>query len=275
MDRERGCKNPRLKRMVFPRPNDAVITPDRTPCTRIEAPFTACRFGAPPEGADRTVVLLGDSHADHWRAAVDVVARALRWSVISVTHGSCPYTKAVQDRDQGRRDACVAWNQAVSDWFRDRPEISAVITSNRPGPVYRKPGQTMMEAWVEGTLDAWDELPATVTDILVIRDVPFSDPIRTLPCVERARKRRRDAGRACARLRRRAVHNDPQEVAARRVPDRARVVDLTDFFCGPRLCYPVVGGALVYKDVQDHLTAVFSKSLGRYLLRHVVRALSA
>ncbi len=36
--------------------------------------------------------------------------------------------------------------------------------------------------------------------------------------------------------------------------------------CSTRLCFPVVGGALVYKDA-THLTAVFAKTLSPYLDR--------
>jgi hypothetical protein len=48
---------------------------------------------------------------------------------------------------------------------------------------------------------------------------------------------------------------------------------MTRFFCGPRLCYPVIGGALAYKDAH-HLTAAFVATLGPYLLRRVDRAMA-
>ena len=53
---------------------------------------------------------------------------------------------------------------------------------------------------------------------------------------------------------------------------RARVVDLTPFFCGERSCRPVVGGALVYKD-EDHMTPVFAATLAPYLREALARAL--
>ena len=43
---------------------------------------------------------------------------------------------------------------------------------------------------------------------------------------------------------------------------------MTPFLCDRRACYPVIGGALVYKDIH-HLTAVFGASLGPYLQRDV------
>jgi hypothetical protein len=43
-------------------------------------------------------------------------------------------------------------------------------------------------------------------------------------------------------------------------------VDLTKFFCDSRQCFPVIGGALVYKDA-THITSVYGRTLGPYLLR--------
>jgi len=47
---------------------------------------------------------------------------------------------------------------------------------------------------------------------------------------------------------------------------RVQVIDLTRFFCDFQLCYPVVGGALVYRN-PDHLTATFATTAGPYLLQ--------
>jgi hypothetical protein len=58
---------------------------------------------------------------------------------------------------------------------------------------------------------------------------------------------------------------DPGAAAAAGRP-RVRAIDLTRFFCGPRRCFPVIGGAYVYKDL-DHMNAVFSLSLGPFVLR--------
>jgi len=43
---------------------------------------------------------------------------------------------------------------------------------------------------------------------------------------------------------------------------------MNDFICDARWCYPVVGGALVFKD-RNHLTEVFARTLGPYLARAI------
>ena len=45
---------------------------------------------------------------------------------------------------------------------------------------------------------------------------------------------------------------------------RIHTVDLTDLMCDASLCYPVIGGALVFRD-QSHMTPTFARTLGPYL----------
>ncbi|MCW2996304.1 MAG: acyltransferase, partial [Conexibacter sp.] len=62
---------------------------------------------------------------------------------------------------------------------------------------------------------------------------------------------------------------DPAAVAAAHVGDpRVHTIDLTRLLCDHRSCFPVIGGALVYKDIH-HLTSVFSATLGPYVERQV------
>jgi SGNH domain (fused to AT3 domains) len=264
------CENRKLKLVVLPTPSEALIVPD-APCTPIEAPISMCTFGVSPAAATRTIALIGDSHAAHWRAALEVAARRLRWSGISITQSSCPFTRGVATAPEPKRAQCVEWNRAVLQWFAGHPEVSTMVISDHPGPDKALPGQSPMAALVAGITSAWDALPATVTHIIVIRDVPFIKE-DTLACVERAIARREDAGLTCAVPRGQALHRDPDVVAAERWRSpRVQVVDLTHFFCDSAQCYPVVGGALVYRDYYDHLTRVFSRTLGPFLLDQIER----
>jgi hypothetical protein len=44
------------------------------------------------------------------------------------------------------------------------------------------------------------------------------------------------------------------------------LVDLTSLFCDSAHCFPVVGGAYVYRDT-NHMNTTFAATLGPYLLR--------
>src|SRR3954466_12370685 len=71
------CANPALRTTVTPTPPEALLTPN-APCrlTQMDALVSPCLFGL--DGGDE-VALIGDSHAEHWRAALEVVAQAKRW----------------------------------------------------------------------------------------------------------------------------------------------------------------------------------------------------
>ena len=143
------------------------------------------------------------------------------------------------------------------------------MSQHRGGGVVLPPGATPLETKIEGYIDAWKALPASVEHVYVIRDVPY-DTSRT-PRASGARCPRRNArpGSACARSRSAALEPDPAVLAAQRLASpRVRVIDMTRYMCDRRRCFPVVGGVLVHKDV-GHLTRHFSTTLGRYLLREL------
>jgi hypothetical protein len=167
----------------------------------------------------------------------------------------------------------VASNRAIIKWLGHHPEITAVAISDHPAPVRRRPHQTKVDAWVAGITQAWNALPATIAHIIVIRDVPLTS-VAQLACVERAIARRLNAGTKCAAPRRRALHHDPDVVAARRLHSpRVPIVDLTHFFCSRRRCYPVVGGALAFRDDSSHITQTFARTLGPFLTARIKRYL--
>jgi hypothetical protein len=264
------CSNPSLDRTVFPTPSDALLEPN-APCnpTGRSNLLFPCSFGARRSPTSETAALIGDSHASHWRAAVDVVAQARGWPAISITRSGCPFIKAkvVIPADQSK--TCQRWNREVLDWLTRHAEVSTVFLSERAGAQYvHKRGASNFQTAVTGHLKLWRALPPSVKNIFVIRDTPRQTAAAT-DCVRRAIAHRQRAGVICARRRSKALHHDPQVTAAHRTKSkRVHVLDMTNFFCDDAHCYPVVGGALVHKDT-NHITAIFAKTLGRFMLRMV------
>ncbi|MDX6698160.1 MAG: hypothetical protein QOE65_1557 [Solirubrobacteraceae bacterium] len=267
-DAAHPCRNPSLRYSVVPAPDDALVTTDIV-CEPIDR--LTCSFGVPADRATAVMGLVGDSHAGHWRSAVDVMAKELGWSAVMLAEPGCSFARVTPVLPRWKVTECREWNQAATEWLADHPQVSTVLMSNRQFKPVTRPGQSRQAANVAGILAAWSHLPASVQHIIVLRDDPLTTE-STLPCVERAIAKRRDAGVTCARSRKRALRSDPYLVAARKLQSpRVQVVDLSPFFCSARLCYPVVGGALVYKDSWDHLTQVFARTLGPYLLDRVHR----
>lgn len=267
------CTNKALRLAVVPTPFDALLTPNaRCVIISLRMPYT-CQFGVRAAVAKRTVALVGDSHAAHWRGALEVVAQARGWRGFSLTRSGCPLSTALPDLPKARRQNCAEWRQAVHRWFTRHPEVSTVFVSHLSGTSVRAPqGRSRREHQIQGYLRAWRRLPKTVRQIIVLRDVPFSTE-NTPICIERAMRRRKRAGIACALPRSRALRSDAAAVAARRPgAPRVHVIDLTRAMCSRRLCFPVVGGVLVHKD-KTHLTALFAGTLGPLLQARVDRLL--
>ncbi len=271
-DAQRRCENPRLRLVVRPTPDEAAITPNLA-CTRAQLTevLDECAYGVPAQDARETVAMIGDSHAAHWRAALAVVAKRKRWRVLEIGRPHCPLSTATPDSGEPVSSDCKVWNGQVLSWLADHPEVRTVfVSANAQAPIVVADGHTEYATRVKGYVDAWRALPASVQRIVAIRDNP-TDRTKTHDCVRRAIAQRRPAGPACAVERRVVLPPDAGVAAARRLHERgARVVDLTRYFCTRRRCLPVVGGVLVHKDV-DHLTQLFARTLGPFLLRHIDR----
>ena len=269
-DPQRPCRNAKLRLSVVPTPLEA-RNRKNAPCSIIERiePLQVCAFGVSERSAQATIALLGDSHASHWRAGLEVVARQRRWRGLSITHTSCPLSTAPRDIPEPTRSSCERWRRQVFQWFKRHPEVRTIFVAAITGGNGVVSGG--FEAEVRGYIGAWRKLPASVERIIVIRDTPKVKGSTDI-CIERAMARKRSAGPACAVPRSVALDRDGAAVAASRLrSERVHTVDLTRFFCDAR-CYPVVGGALVYKDF-THLTTVFAESLGPYLRQAIERAI--
>jgi hypothetical protein len=268
-DPAHSCENGGLNLTVTPSPSEAPLIPS-APCELIEPVINACAFGVPAAGAAATVALVGDSHADQWRAALEVASQALRWHGISITRPSCPFTAATNHFSEPERSRCTQWTHGVVHWFLAHPEVSTMFVSDHLAAVRTARGQRQRVAEVAGYTDAWKALPPSVKHIIVIRDTPYAR-YSTLTCVQQAVAKRLNAGVVCALARRRALRRDPEVGAADRLHSpRVQVINLTPFFCDRRRCYPVVGGALVYRDA-GHITRLFATTLGPFLLERIER----
>jgi peptidoglycan/LPS O-acetylase OafA/YrhL len=275
-DPEHPCENPKLRLTVVPSPIEA-HKQRGAPCPKVEVRglLYVCAFGERPSKATATIALIGDSHAAHWRAAVDAVARERHWAGVSLSHTGCPLSKATKNLPQPRRRECVEWNRQVLAWLGRHREVTIVFVSQISGGAgVIAPGRNQLAAQRAGYTAVWEALPGSVTQVVVLRDTPkvLGD---TDSCVERAIEQHQPAAIACRVPRRSALTQDSAAAAATALRSpRVRLVDLTRFFCDARFCPPVIGGALVYKD-QNHMTETYSASLAPYLGRAVDAILSA
>jgi hypothetical protein len=272
-DPVRPCFNPSIAVQPAVAKRDDVA---ESPCVlTAEEPSPVCTFGVSRARARDTVALIGDSHALHWRAAVDVVARHHRWRAYSVTAPGCIFSEAVTRMAVGAREFCIPWYRAAQRWLRRHPEVSTVFVSqNATTPIALAPDESNFALKTAGFSAAWRRLPRTVKHVVVLRDTPDPDD-GTFECVSAAIASGRRPGPACPTPRAAALHSDLAVATTRLLHStRAQTIDLTSFFCGPKNCYPAIGGLLVYRDFLGHITIAYSTSLGHYVdiaLRRLMR----
>jgi hypothetical protein len=260
------CHNAKLDHSARPGPNWAPLELN-APCHPL--PYThvprVCWFAHRKKRSTATVALVGDSHASSWRSAVRVLARSMRWHALTLRRSSCPFNEARRNSPPKESASCAQWVQATIRWFGRHPEIRTVmVTGSAYSGVVAQDGQDPHAVAVDGYRAALAALPPSVERVIVLRDTPRSS-VDMFDCVSRAMRAHQSLVGVCSQPKGDVLPPDPGVEAAQQLGGpRFQVIDLTDFFCDLDRCYPVIGGALVYKDI-SHMTTVFGTSLGPYL----------
>ena len=272
------CINPKLRLSVAPSPATArvLVTPhdgteaNRSPLCqgglKIIGLLELCSFGAPANRAERQVVSIGDSHARRWRPGLNIVALESNWRVTSIVRRGCPLNNYLTGSSTEIR-SCRQWQRQLAAWLKANPTIDTLVIAQSTG-TGRNPER--FEARVRGYEERLRLLPSTIEEVIVLRDNPRVSG-NTLDCVEQAVEAGKAAGPACAIPRSVALKPDPLAVAAENLDQsNINVIDLTEFYCGPEVCLPVVGGVLIHSD-RHHQTELWNRTLAPFVLRELGR----
>src|SRR4051812_12208958 len=133
-DPAKPCTNPALKRSVTPTPEDAVLEASAAcaPVTSKVAP-ARCAFGTAKDDARQTVALIGDSHAVHWRAALQHVFKVQRWRGLTLYRSQCPLTAARTSLPEPGGSSCQQFKLDTLAYLGAHPEISTIFVSGNTG----------------------------------------------------------------------------------------------------------------------------------------------
>jgi hypothetical protein len=237
-----------------------------------------CQVGDPD--GERTVALIGDSHALQWLPAFQQVARARGWKLYFWYKPACPVVDVPvwSGKAKGPYTTCDGWRDSVMERLAGLPRLDAVFIGRYAGytrSVIRPDGGRTSAAdvaahWREPVRELFADLLKSAETVVVLRDNPW--PGQDVPaCLsEHARE-----PAECAFDRDGSVHRDEPlydaERAAAKPSGRAvRFVDLTELLCPAASPCPVVspGGVIMYRD-DDHLTASYTESLWGEIDRRV------
>ncbi|WP_354215597.1 MULTISPECIES: acyltransferase family protein [unclassified Arthrobacter] len=216
---------------------DANATPDPV--------LAGCRQAVPPGETTKRIMVLGDSHAQQYLAALAPIAEARGWELVTLLMPACRFGA----ESEARNAECNAYNRASA----------AYVLEHRPDAVFTVATLTHEEAPFETEVPAYLEGIQPIADagieILGIRDNPrftFNMP----ECVQR----KGPNSPACnPPLNESLVDPSPLESYRGKV-DGLHLMDVSDFICAGGSCPGVVGNVYVYKD-DNHLSRTYVESM--------------
>ena len=212
-----------------------------------------CWTVGPTDGSEpeRTLVVIGDSHAMQLLTPINRAAEQHGWKVISYLRMGCRYAAepAEQAGSAEQDDGCGAFNAAARDAALAQEPDAVLTIGTRSLP--EAPHEELVSGYEEG-VGAFLEAGVPV---VAFRDNPrFSYDM--FECVEvfGARHARCNVPRSEALL----PVNPLLEVAARH--EQLHAVDLTDRLCTEDVCPSVIGNVVVYRDL-DHVTSSYGATM--------------
>jgi peptidoglycan/LPS O-acetylase OafA/YrhL len=231
------------------------------------APPGPCAYG--DVRASRTVVLFGDSHAAQWFPALQDIAVAQGWRLLSRTKSACSAADVLTYYAALKRTytECQAWRRLQLAAMRTlRPDLVIVSSSFNTDRPVGVPAGDEVPLWRDGWRRTLRSLTGTGAAVAMLVDTPFRT--NSPPDCLAVHPQRMSA---CA---------DPAPVTLRRPAERAAaaqealdagvtVIDPLPWVCGA-VCPVVLGNLLVYRDA-NHLTTVYARMLGPLLLSRLPR----
>ncbi|MEZ3161350.1 acyltransferase family protein [Microbacterium sp. BWT-B31] len=230
-----------------------------------DARAVSCEFGSDDPDAP-TVVLIGDSHAFQLLSTFELISHDNGWRLVTFFKGACPWNTTPLSTAGAFGVACTDWRNAVTAQLADL-DVDAVFTAAIATTPYSAAGfDSSHDAAVAGYREAWGEMLDRGVPVITVVDNPVweTDPNKCL----RTRAQDECSGARSDLL----VENDPLRDASAGL-DRVTLLDFTDVFCDDSTCYPVVGGANLYRD-QDHLTVTFVDTLRPWYTEAIEAALA-
>jgi hypothetical protein len=166
---------------------------------------------------------------------------------------------------------CVPAYRQTMRWLRQHSEIDAVFVTHEVDKGLAGPVATIEPRKILGFQQTFKRYPRNVRRVIVIRDTPNAKQAQ-FDCLARAvTAAQAPAGPQCASPRQVALALPDAAVTAAvglRSP-RYRVVDMNDLMCSPSVCYPALGGVLVNRDTQGHITDAFARTMSTQFLHRV------
>jgi hypothetical protein len=210
-----------------------------------------------PSGG-RKVVLIGDSHAQQWRPALERIAQARGWRLTFVTKAACPVADI-----RVPEPSCRTWrNAAIARIATIKPALVIVSEHSGYSPLGGRTSAERRRLWRQGLTRSLERLDRAGGRVVLLGDTSRfgGDPVGCLAANP-------DDISACSVRRRAAIHperirNDRAAAAAAGVLYR----QTNHLSCPYDPCPVVIERTLVAHD-GGHMTARYAATLWRGLDR--------
>ncbi|MDQ2700959.1 MAG: hypothetical protein M3Y23_06490 [Actinomycetota bacterium] len=226
--------------------------------------LSRCTYGK--KDGDRTVVLMGDSHALQYGPAMIGVAKKRNWRLIALMRQSCVVAQVKYDK------TCDTWRKnTMRSIVRDiKPDMVVISTGTVARYRVKRGGRTLSRKASEphlkrGMVKTLKRLRKTGTRVVVIRDQARS-PFFVHKCL------RKKPARKCSFKGGGRTERGPFDAKAARAVKKVKLIDPFGKLCPKGRCPGVVGKVIVYRD-RYHLTATYARTLTPWLDRKLPRGI--
>ena len=209
-----------------------------------------CTYGV--RGAERKIVLFGDSHAAQWFPTLEKIARERNFELISLTKSACPGPAVLKVETGEYKNAdCSAWRNYVYKRIASlNPEV--VIVSGFQHFEVPSKFSSRTNWWREGEAKTYKALKGKSPHIIYISDTP--QPNRDIPsCIAAGRLDRCNG-------------SEPSEPI---FTSGYLQINPTSWLCR-RSCPGVIDGVVVYRDA-SHLSVRMAENLSTNLSAALTR----
>jgi peptidoglycan/LPS O-acetylase OafA/YrhL len=206
-------------------------------------------------GASKTVLVVGNSHAQQWLGALAPIAQQRNWRLYQLLKGGCQFQPPRGDD----ADECDQFNGAVLQQIADHKPDAVVLVGTAAAPSSPK------ETTTPGLEDLVKTFESEDVDVIALRDNPRFT-FNMADCVTGS-----DPESCRVPVSQALAAEDPLAPLAKTYPKTLHPIDMTDMLCPQGQCEGVIGNVYVYLD-DNHVSATYSASMSSILDQRISRA---